>query len=73
MPVGSASGCGRICRACGAWLCTPETPFDRQQPRAHPPMARETPDSQRNGWPGGDIVKMKCPVCNETWEQELPQ
>ena len=38
-----------------------------------PLLARETPDSERSGWPGGDIVKMKCPVCNKTWKQELPQ
>ena len=50
-------GCPGKGGVCGAWLCTPETPFDRQQPRARHPMAREIPDSQKDGWPSGDIVK----------------
>ncbi len=28
---------------------------------------------QRDGWPGGDIVSMRCPNCGHTWTQELPQ
>ena len=69
----SCPGRGGECGRCGAWLCTPQTPFRGQQSRARHPLAREIKDSQRNGWPGGDVVQMLCPVCGSSWEQELPQ
>lgn len=28
---------------------------------------------QMDGYPGGDIVTMKCPTCGITWQRELPQ
>lgn len=28
---------------------------------------------QTNGWPGGDLVTMKCVNCGVTWRTELPQ
>lgn len=28
---------------------------------------------QRDGWPGGDIVRMRCEDCGHEWEMELPQ
>ena len=63
---------------CGRWICTYQHPYpgrpegvDRY-PATHV-FAREVPDSQRNGWPSGDTVEMKCPVCNTTWTEELPQ
>lgn len=28
---------------------------------------------QENGWPGGDIVKMRCADCGAEWKMELPQ
>ena len=78
----SCPGVGGECGRCRAWLCTPQTPFpgqkprtpfQEQQPRARHPLAQEVRDSQRNGWPGGDLVQMICPVCGSGWEQELPQ
>lgn len=35
--------------------------------------AKEVHDSQRDGYPGGDIVIMECPHCGHRWEKELPQ
>lgn len=37
------------------------------------PAASEVRDSQRDGYPGGDIVTMECPVCGHQWEKELAQ
>lgn len=34
--------------------------------------AREAGD-QRDGRPGGDLVKMECPNCGARWTAELPQ
>lgn len=28
---------------------------------------------QRDGYPGGDIQRFRCPNCGLEWEQELPQ
>ena len=55
--------------------CTRENPWDGtrvegQRVRHH--EAHEVGD-QEDGWPGGDIVKVHCPVCGETWREELPQ
>ena len=61
-------------RPCGRFVCTPETPhWSPGQGRAIHPYAEEVPDSQHPGWPGGDTVWMKCPVCGTGWKQELPQ
>lgn len=35
--------------------------------------AKEVSGSQSNGFPGGDVVEMKCPDCGAEWESELPQ
>lgn len=35
--------------------------------------ASEVADSQRDGWPCGDTVTIKCPHCGEEWTEELPQ
>jgi hypothetical protein len=57
--------------------CTPDSPYT---PERHVKGARwehsdadEVPGSQKNGWPSGDIVTMKCNTCGITWEEELPQ
>jgi hypothetical protein len=36
------------------------------------PDARKIGD-QRDGWPSGDLVTMRCPHCGWEWEKELPQ
>lgn len=55
-------------------VCTEETPWDGTKRRAgviHP-HAREVGE-QIDGWPAGDIVRMECPNCGKSWEEELPQ
>ena len=41
--------------------------------RCKHPKASEVDGSQRDGWPGGDIVTMECPDCGAQWEAKLPQ
>lgn len=35
--------------------------------------AHEVADSQCDGWPGGDTVRVRCPSCGREWTEELPQ
>ena len=28
---------------------------------------------QEVGWPGGDVIRIKCRNCGHQWKQELPQ
>lgn len=53
--------------------CTETTPWDRvtRGPVRHH-GAREV-GQQQNGWPGGDIVTMRCRFCGHEWEVELAQ
>lgn len=56
------------------FVCTAARPWRRisdGMPAIHPD-ARELGD-QRDGWPGGDLVTMRCPHCGVSWEKELPQ
>jgi hypothetical protein len=62
----------------GKWAveteCTKDAPWDRVTrtgPIVHPD-AREVGE-QETGYPGGDVVTMKCPNCGVTWREELPQ
>lgn len=56
-------------------ICTKENPW----PRAPVPPGTLIlhPDAkaaeQRDGWPSGDLVLMRCPNCGHNWEKELPQ
>jgi hypothetical protein len=54
------------------FICTPARPWRKGGPTpvVHP-QAEEI--SQRDGYPGGDIVTMRCPVCGHEWTMELPQ
>jgi len=61
------------CAANGKHYCEPGNPWSPDKSdRAVHPEAREVGD-QQDGYPGGDTVKMHCPVCNHTWTRELPQ
>lgn len=56
-----------------SFTCTPETPWTpdiKECPVTHP-QAKE--GKQHDGWPSGDYVDMRCPVCGHSWEKELPQ
>lgn len=53
--------------------CTEDRPWDgtlNRQVRHH--GAYELGE-QEDGWPGGDIVRMKCAFCGHEWTKELPQ
>jgi hypothetical protein len=64
----------RKCAASGVHYCEPGNPWDRSKgERAYHPQAKEVDDSQESGWPSGDTVRHRCPVCNHTWTTELPQ
>jgi hypothetical protein len=55
------------------FVCTKGNPWtpDRGTPVRHPDAVEV--GEQRDGWPGGDLVSMRCPHCGHRWETELPQ
>jgi len=55
------------------YVCTKEQPWQPKfgTPVGHPD-AREIGE-QQDGYPGGDIVTMRCPNCGHEWEIELAQ
>ena len=55
------------------FYCTKATPWNEAYgtPVCHED-AQEVGE-QEDGYPGGDIVTMKCPHCGTTWKKELPQ
>lgn len=53
--------------------CTKENPWDHKTVPVRHHGAHEVPGSQRDGWPSGDTVQMKCDYCGHEWEKELPQ
>jgi hypothetical protein len=56
--------------------CTPETPWDGVRPTIHHRVIHhdvEEEGEQIDGYPGGDIVTMRCKVCWHRWRMELPQ
>ena len=57
--------------ASDTFQCTKETPWDGRKGRVCHPDAREVGE-QRDGWPGGDLIRMRCPHCKHEWEMELP-
>jgi hypothetical protein len=55
--------------------CTPEKPWDRCPApgvRIRHSRTKEVGDQQA-GYPGGDLVTVRCMNCGHEWEQELPQ
>jgi len=58
-------------------ICTPDNPYteDRHESgmRWEHYDNSEVQGSQVDGYPGGDIVTMKCNVCGITWKRELAQ
>lgn len=55
-------------------LCTPEEPWDHKPTSG---VVRHTDveeiGEQRDGWPAGDIQRMRCRNCGHEWDEELPQ
>ena len=56
----------------GAFVCTPATPWRQGLPTPvlHP-GGREI--DSRDGYPGGDIVTIRCDVCGTEWKEEVAQ
>ena len=55
--------------------CTKEAPWNGdKEPNDYVRHvdAREVGE-QEDGYPGGDIVRYRCPNCGTTWKTELPQ
>jgi hypothetical protein len=57
----------------GRLICAPSHPMPSNAAGrwAHT-NAGEVGD-QESGWPGGDIIRMRCRDCGATWREELPQ
>ena len=57
----------------GNFLCAPKHPMPNNAPgRWEHTNAGEVGD-QENGWPGGDIITVRCADCGKQWREELPQ
>lgn len=59
----------------GRYTCTKATPMPVPQPLGALWEHEETEEigEQENGWPGGDIITVRCKVCGWKWKEELPQ
>ena len=57
--------------------CTKDNPYtlecDKSEPGNWEHDGAHEIGEQEDGWPGGDIVRMKCSNCGLTWKTELPQ
>jgi hypothetical protein len=56
----------------GPFVCTPATPWRKGLPTPVVHPGAETV-RQRDGYPGGDIVTMRCAACGHEWEMEMAQ
>jgi len=57
----------------GNFLCSPEHPMPQGAPGRWEHTNAHEVGEQLDGWPGGDIVRMRCDDCGESWRMELPQ
>ena len=55
------------------FICTAETPYDGKAPGYVRHTGAHEVGDQRDGYPGGDIVTMRCDHCGAEWDEELPQ
>ena len=51
--------------------CTAENPIGKGVGHYHPDAVEI--GEQRDGYPGGDMVLMRCPHCGYVFDCELPQ
>ena len=59
-------------------LCSKDNPYTTLRNETESGDMWIHPDShevgvQKDGWPHGDIITLKCPNCNVQWDEELPQ
>jgi hypothetical protein len=55
------------------YLCTTLSPKPEGAPGSWAHEFYDEIGEQENGYPGGDIITVKCCSCGEQWKQELPQ
>lgn len=55
--------------------CTRESPWNGELVKGQRVSHSETEEvgEQEDGYPGGDIVRIRCKNCGHTWKTELPQ
>lgn len=58
--------------------CTSENPYTEDRDKQENPRRWEHEQAvevgqQEDGWPCGDIVRMRCKSCGVSWKTELPQ
>lgn len=54
-------------------ICTPENPMPKGASGSWLHTNVEEVGEQQDGYPGGDIQKMRCTDCGKEWKEELPQ
>ncbi len=57
-------------------LCTKDNPYSKERDFAGARWEHDAAHEdghQENGYPGGDIVRMKCNNCGLQWKKELAQ
>ena len=68
---GSTTYAGR-CDICRRHICNASAPWHKGAGGGIHPQGREVGE-QEDGYPGGDIIRCHCPVCEVTWKVEFPQ
>lgn len=55
--------------------CTADTPWSGQKMPIERVRHHDTEEigEQEDGYPGGDIVRIRCKNCGCSWKEELPQ
>ncbi len=54
-------------------ICSPENPMPKGAPGIWEHTNAEEVGDQRPGYPGGDLITMRCKDCGHKWTEELPQ
>lgn len=57
----------------GNFLCSPEHPMPKDALGRWEHTNAGEVGEQENGWPGGDIITVRCKDCGKQWREELPQ
>lgn len=57
----------------GNFLCSAKHPMPQGASGRWEHANAHEVGEQENGYPGGDIVKIRCADCGKEWRMELPQ
>ena len=55
------------------YRCTKENPWHKGIVGPSEHEGAYEVGEQEDGWPSGDLVRMRCPNCGVEWTKELPQ